>query len=189
MTNLICLGDSLTYGLGVRPNQRWTHLLQTQGIGVTNLGVNGDTAAGMLARLQKMDFSTPDTAVLVMGGTNDIFCAGTDTGARACMAAILQQLLAMGQRPVVGIPIPVVPEMAPDKWKKLVAFTAAAAVLETYCAWLKVYCETFEIPVVDFRKDYVNQNGTPKRELYLDGLHPNAAGHARMAARFLEAQE
>ncbi len=186
MTTLYCLGDSLTYGLGVRPNQRWTHLVQAQGIETVNLGVNGDTAAGMLARIQKLELTAGRTAVLVMGGTNDIFCAGTDTGARACMAAILQQLLARGIQPVVGIPIPVVAEMAPEKWQQLVDFETAARVLEGYCRWLKVYCRTFDIPTVDFKKDYVNQDGSLCRDLYLDGLHPNAEGHRKMAARLLE---
>lgn len=186
MPKLLCLGDSLTYGLGVRPNQRWTHLLQERGIETVNLGVNGDTAAGMLARLQNLSFPPESAAVLVMGGTNDIFCAGTDTGARACMAAILQQLLAMGRLPIVGIPIPVVPDMAPEKWRQLVDFSAAAPVLNRYCAWLQTYCRTFDITAVDFRKDYVNLDGTVRLELYLDGLHPNAEGHRQMAARILE---
>ena len=183
MKKLICLGDSLTFGLGVRPNQRWTGLVQQQGIEVVNLGVNGDTAAGMLARLQKLSVPAGETRVLVMGGSNDIFCTGSDTVARSCMAAILQQLMAMGVRPMVGIPIPVVGQMAPEKWGQLVDFDGASVVLEKYSGWLKTYCRTFDVPYVDFREDYVNQNGTPKTELYLDGLHPNAEGHRIMAAR------
>lgn len=186
MTTLYCLGDSLTFGPGVRPAQKWTALAASEGMRIVNLGVPGDTAVGMLARLQKLELTAGDT-VLVMGGTNDIFCTLTDTGARAAVAAMVQQLLARGQRPVVGTPIPVVPEMAPEKWGQLVDFAAAAPVLKAYRAWLKVYCHTFGVPVVDFFECYVNQNGMPRQELYLDGLHPNADGHRKMAARLLEA--
>ena len=187
MMTLYCLGDSLTFGPGVRPTQKWTALAASEGLRIVNMGVPGDTAIGMLARLQKLELSAGDT-VLLLGGTNDIFCTLTDTGARAAVAAMVQQLLAKGIRPLVGIPIPVVPEMAPVKWQQLVDFSAAAPILEAYCAWLRVYCRTFDVPTVDFWEDYVNQDDAPRRELYLDGLHPNAEGHMRMAARLLEAK-
>ena len=49
---LICLGDSLTFGYGVRASQRWTHLCaQHTGWKIVNEGVSGDTTGGMLARL------------------------------------------------------------------------------------------------------------------------------------------
>ena len=185
MTTLYCLGDSLTFGPGVRPAQKWTALAAAEGLHIVNMGVPGDTAVGMLARLQKLELAAGD-AVLLMGGTNDIFCTLTDTGARAAMAAMVQQLLAKGIRPLVGIPIPVVPDMAPEKWRQLVDFVAAAPVLESYSAWLKIYCRTFDVQPVDFWQDYVNSDSTPHRELYLDGLHPNAEGHKQMAARLRE---
>ena len=49
---LICLGDSLTYGYGVRSAQRWSTLVG-QGLQceVTKLGICGDPTGGMLVRL------------------------------------------------------------------------------------------------------------------------------------------
>ena len=185
MSTLYCLGDSLTFGPGVRPAQKWTALAASKGLQITNLGVPGDTAVGMLARLQKLEFAAGD-AVLLLGGTNDIFCTLSDATARSAMAAMVQQLLAKGVRPLVAIPIPVVPDMAPEKWRQLVDFPATVPVLAGYRVWLQAYCHTFRVPIVDFYKDYVNQDGTPRRELYLDGLHPNALGHQTMADRLLE---
>ena len=37
--------------------------------------------------------------------------------------------------------------------------------------------------LVDFYADFVAENGAVRRELYLDGMHPTAQGHALMAAR------
>lgn len=189
MTNLICLGDSLTYGLGVPISQKWTTLAQSGTLHITNWGISGDTTAGMLARLQRLLQSPPTQrpTVLVMGGTNDIFYSGSDTAARGNLGAIVQQLSSAGFQPVVGIPTPIVPEDAPQKWGKLANFRDAAVLLEEYCGWLRVFCEAFDIPVVDFRSDYVNQDGSVRRELFLDGLHPNAEGHKIMAKRLVEA--
>lgn len=188
MTTLYCLGDSLTFGPGVRFSQKWTTLASTDQLHLVNLGVPGDTTSGMLARLQNhvKDFAAQQPAVLVLGGTNDIFFSGSDTAARANLAAIVHQLSAAGCRPLVGIPLPLCPEDAPSKWAALADFEAADAMLKDYCVWLKRFCVAFDIPTVDFREDYVNQDGSPRRELYLDGLHPNAEGHRKMASRLLE---
>ncbi len=188
MVNLICLGDSLTYGLGVRTNQKWTTLAASDTLHITNLGVSGDTTGGMLARLQIL-LQEPVTQlpmVLVMGGTNDIFFSGDATAARGNLAAMVHQLSAAGCRPLVGIPLPICPQDAPQKWAKLANFETAAQLLEDYCAWLKLFCHTFDVPTVDFRSDYVNQDGSVRRELFADGLHPNAQGHALMARRLRE---
>jgi len=194
MTTLYCLGDSLTYGLGVRVSQKWTTLAAAGGLRVVNMGVSGDTTAGMLARLQTLTaqpvYHLPPEErpfVLLLGGTNDIFFSGSDTAARSCMAAMVHQLSAAGYRPLVGIPLPIVAEAAPQKWAELADFAAAEETLAAYCQWLLRFCAAFDIPTVDFRKDYVNQDGTVCRELFADGLHPNPEGHKRMAQRLLEA--
>lgn len=194
MTKLICLGDSLTFGPGVRLAQKWTTLAASEGLHIVNMGVPGDTTAGMLARAQMLVAQsvrqlTPEQrpGVLVLGGSNDVFFSGSDIAARSNLAAIVHQLSAAGYPVLVGIPLPIVAEEAPEKWAALADFAAAASVLESYCGWLKRFCAAFDIPTVDFREDYVNQNGMVRRELYLDGLHPNAAGHQIMAEKLLEA--
>ena len=192
MTKLYCLGDSLTYGLGVRTSQKWTALAATETLQIINLGVSGDTTGGMLARLQTL-LQTPvyqlppqeRPLVLVMGGTNDIFFSGSDTAARGNLAAMVHQLSAAGYRPLVGIPLPICPQDAPQKWAELANFEKSAQMLEQYCAWLKAFCAAFDIPTVDFREDYVNHSAV-HRELFLDGLHPNAEGHALMAKTLRE---
>ena len=185
MTELICLGDSLTFGLGVPTGQKWTALSQSDALHITNWGVSGDTTGGMLARLQALLQSPPAQrpTVLVMGGTNDIFFSGSHSAARGNLAAMVHQLRAGGFPTLVGIPLPIVPEDAPKKWAELANFWDAATLLGEYRQWLFTFCETFGVPVVDFFSDYVNQDGTVRRELFLDGLHPNAQGHRIMAKR------
>ena len=52
---LICIGDSLTYGYGVRRSECWTMLAaQESGWTVRNCGVSGDTTGGMLVRLREL---------------------------------------------------------------------------------------------------------------------------------------
>ena len=144
--DLICLGDSLTFGLGVRRSRCWTALFAAEsGWNVWNRGISGDTTGGMLVRLHRdvltaLGEDRSQCRVLVMGGTNDILFSGTDTGARANLTAMVYQLKACGVQPMVGIPLPVDWTRAPEKWKELVDFQTAAAQVQAYAEWLRAYC-------------------------------------------------
>ena len=201
MDELYCLGDSLTFGLGVRKQERWTSLLAGQaGCSVINLGVSGDTTGGMLVRFRtevlpgrtRSGADVSRRRVLLMGGSNDIVYSGTSIGARSNMGALIHQTRAAGLEPVVGIPMPFVPEQVPEQWQAAADFEQAGRELEDYCAWLIRFCGAFSVKTVDFRQDFVTAGGAVKAELYLDGLHPNPEGHRRMARRlaeFLEAEQ
>ena len=132
MTELYCLGDSLTFGSGVPKSKKWTTLAAGEDLHIVSLGVPGDTTGGMLARLQTLLQShlAPGTKVLVMGGSNDIFYSGTDVGARSNIGAMVHQVIAAGLTPVVGIPLPIVPEDAPKEWEPVANFHEAAKLLE-----------------------------------------------------------
>lgn len=189
MKKLICLGDSLTFGLGVRHNQKWTALVQQEtGWNVVNQGVNGDTTGGILARLQHVS-AVEQPYVLVMGGSNDIFYSGSDSSARSNMGAILHQLRSLGLTPLIGIPLGVDPNAVPAQYAALTDFTAAANTLEEYCRWLKQLCAAFSVPFVDFRADFQNSDGSIKTGLLADGLHPNISGHRLMADRLISVLE
>ena len=187
MKKLICLGDSLTFGLRVPQSQTWPRLVQETGVEVVSLGICGDTTGGMLARLQTVlrEQGRSVAVVLIMGGSNDIFYSGTDVGARSNIGAMVHQVIAAGLTPVVGIPLPIVPEDAPKDWAPVANFYEAAVRIESYCQWLKTYCKAFGIPTVDFRADFIDSQGKVRRELFCDGLHPNAQGHRLMAQKLL----
>lgn len=191
MKKLICLGDSLTFGLRVPQSQTWPRLVGETGVEVVALGICGDTTGGMLARLPGLlrEQGRTQAVLLIMGGSNDIFYSGTDTAARCNIGAMVHQAIAAGLTPVVGIPIPIVPEDAPKQWEPVANFHQSAKLLENYCAWLKTYCKAFGVPTVDFRADFLDAQGVPRRELYCDGLHPNAQGHRLMARRICDLGE
>ncbi|MBQ9973361.1 MAG: GDSL family lipase [Oscillospiraceae bacterium] len=193
---LYCLGDSLTFGFGMSRNVRWTTLVEQEaGWQVVNRGINGDTTGGMLARLgpEVLDqigsdrTSRLDSRILIMGGSNDVFFGGTDSAARANMAAMCQRLMGEGLEPYVGISLPVDWTHAPRQWAQVVDFEQAARIMRDYCNWLKQFCGVFGLPVVDFAADFVLPDGSADHALFWDGLHPNAQGHRLMADRMIRA--
>lgn len=82
-TLIVALGASSTAGRGVKPAATWPAqleaMLRARGddVRIINAGINGDTSAGMLARL---DTAVPagTEIVILQTGTNDAGTAGHD---------------------------------------------------------------------------------------------------------------
>lgn len=188
---LICIGDSLTYGYGVRRAERWTELAAREsGWTLRNCGVSGDTTGGMLVRLRELlpQLAGPadERRFLLMGGCNDIFYAGSAAGAQANMAAMVHQLFARGEAPIVAVG----PDLAgvdyPHAWCSLADFRQAEGLVRDYADWLERFCDAFGVRMLDFRSDFRDKSGQVRTALYLDGLHPNPEGHRVMAARVVK---
>ncbi len=185
---LICIGDSLTFGYGVRRNERWTALAaEESGWTLRNCGVSGDTTGGMLLRLREilsgLDERRDERCFLLLGGCNDIFYSGSDAAARANMAAMVHQLFAAGEAPIVAVGPDLSGGPYPHGWSALADFSAAEPIVREYGRWLERFCDAFGVRMLDFRRDFLGRDGLPRHELYLDGLHPNAEGHRVMAGR------
>lgn len=190
---LICLGDSLTFGYGVRMPQRWTSLAaKDSGWQIVNHGISGDTSGGMLVRLRTQiltdarfsGFRPDRPEIMLMGGVNDIFYSGSDISARSNMGAMIHELLALGISPIIGIPMKTDFRYFPDAWRPLVDVETAAKLIENYDEWLLTFCRAFGIKrIVDFRPDFLLPDGSVNMTLFADGLHPNADGHRLMSDR------
>lgn len=181
---LICLGDSLTYGYGVRRAEAWPSIVREKtNWDVLNVGVNGDTAGGMLIRFNAMTELKPNNSVVfVMGGYNDIlYCANADV-AKASMGALIQQIAAKGFIPVVGIPTNIDDRLFPEDWQEMVDLKASKICIEEYRLWLMQFCKSFKIPYVDFEPGF-------DYSWLTDGLHPNKEGHQFMARKVIDALE
>ena len=188
MGTIICLGDSLTYGYGVRRAQCWTELAAgMSGWNVVNRGICGDTTGGMLVRLREIlregIGKRDERCFLLMGGCNDIFFSGSSTGARENMAAMAHQLFAEGEMPLIAVGPGIAKGDFPTMWSDLVDFPAAGEVVREYYEWLERFCLSFGVRMIDFRGDFRDREGNIRAELYLDGLHLNPEGHRVMAER------
>lgn len=77
---IMILGDSLSAGYGIRPQQGWVHLLQKRleqqypkQHKVVNASVSGETTSGALARLPKLlQTHRPDLVVIELGGNDGL---------------------------------------------------------------------------------------------------------------------
>ncbi len=182
---IVCLGDSLTYGYGVRRSRSWTRLSQEKlGIEVMNEGINGDTTSGMLSRFHSAVYAKKPDAVLIMGGVNDMI-VGADSGTvKSNIMAMAHQSISKYIDPIVGIPTRIYPENVREDWAGFSDFEKVADEMNTLRSWTKEFCRTFNIKYIDFYSEFENETGGNTKELYLDGLHFNEKGNEIMAEIF-----
>ena len=181
---IICLGDSLTAGCGLRRGENWVELLREQtGDEWINAGVCGDTSTGILVRLQTEVLPQRPDEVLLMGGDNDIMLTGSEEQAKTSLMAMLHQCAARGVKPVVGIPFPI--RNIPQRWQAVCDVENARSASLRYIRWLRALTDAISLRRVDFAAAFA---AAPlPDELYQeDGMHPSAAGSRVMADAVLQ---
>ena len=175
----VCLGDSLTFGYGVRYASRWVNVTgRALGLEVHNFAVNGDTTFGMLSRFDALPLDE-ETVLFIMAGVNDIFYSASCDVARAGLGTLIHRALTAGVRLVVGIPMQIGSGFYPEEWSRAVDFAGARQLIGEYRDWAMRFCDAFSVPYIDFGDAWPD-------EYYLDGLHPNEQGHAYMAEKVIQ---
>lgn len=174
---VVFLGDSLTAGLGLAADQAYPSLveraLRDDGIAarVINAGVSGDTSAGGLRRLRWLLAQRPAVVVVGLGGNDALRgqpVAEIESNLRAIVAAARQ---AGARVLLLGMQIP--PNYGPD-------YAGAFAALYPRVA------RDLHVPLVPFLLAGVGGVADLNQA---DGIHPTAAGQAKVAANvkpFLE---
>ncbi len=170
---LVALGDSLTAGYGLPPDQGFTVVLEkalkARGYDVTvvNAGVSGDTTAGGRARLEWTLGDTPD-AMIVELGANDML-RGIDPGAsRANLDTILKTITER------KIPVLLAGMYASGTYGK--------AYVDRFNAIYPDLAQAYGVPLYPF---FLEGVATEPRLNQGDGIHPNAAGVQRVVEGIL----
>ncbi len=167
-----CLGDSLTAGYGVAPNQAYPALLEQRckennhQVRVFNAGLSGSTTASAMERYLwlKRSRDLPDILLLALGA-NDGLRGQSTAQAKVNLSQVIQRAQGDGvQVLLAGMQIPSnYGEDYANSFKKL--FTDLAA--------------EHKLPSIPFLLEGIALE--PKFNLP-DGIHPNAKGHIKIAA-------
>jgi acyl-CoA thioesterase-1 len=170
---IVALGDSLTAGYGVGPGESFPEQLQAalsergHEVEVANAGVSGDTASDGLARLE---WSVPAEAdiVIVELGANDALRGIDPAVTKDALDKILGKLAGRGQ-PVL-----------------LAGMQAPRNLGEDYTAEFDaIYPELAASHQVAFYPFFLNGVATDAALNQADGMHPNAAGVAKIVETIL----
>ncbi|MDQ3058313.1 MAG: GDSL-type esterase/lipase family protein [Pseudomonadota bacterium] len=167
--NLLCLGDSLTFGFGAGAGASYPQKLeQLSGHVTQNAGVNGDTAEGALARLPGLLQSNQPGLVLVSIGANDFLRQLPLQRTRDALTQIVQIASASAQVVLIAQPRPVL-------------MALASGSVQDHPVYAEVAAET-GVPLYAGGWSEV----LSRAELRSDQIHANAQGYALFAERLAQ---
>jgi acyl-CoA thioesterase-1 len=167
---IVALGDSLTAGLGVAPDEAYPALLadrlrhEGHAYRVVNAGVSGDTSAGGLNRLAWVLRSNPEIVIVALGA-NDGLRGLPPEALRANLAAIVDRLRAREIRVLLaGMRMPT---SHGERYRRQfeAAFAEVGRRADAYMPFL------------------LDGVATVPRLNQADGIHPNADGQRQIAER------
>ncbi len=172
---IVALGDSLTAGLGVAPDESYPAQLQRRldAAGypylVVNAGVSGDTTAGGLRRVAWVLNSKPSVVILELGG-NDGLRGLSLMETRTNLEQIIRQLQAQKVTVVLaGMKLP--PNYGLDYTTQFEALYADLA-------------RTYRVTLIPFLLEGVAAKPSLNQA---DGIHPTAEGYQVVAETVLKA--
>ena len=167
---VVFLGDSLSAGLHLDPELAFPSVLQRElaaagrPFRLVNAGVSGDTTAGGLARIDWLLKQEPDVVVVELGG-NDGLRGQPLESVESNLRGILERIQAAGsQALLLGMDVPT---------------SYGAEYAQGFGAIYPRLAEALDVAHVP--AFLAGVGAVPEMNLE-DGLHPNAAGHERLAA-------
>ncbi|MBV7272997.1 GDSL-type esterase/lipase family protein [Clostridium thailandense] len=180
---LVCMGDSLTYGYAIFRKDCWVHLLENElNIEIINVGINGDTTAGMLSRSYEDIVQNTPTHVIIMGGTNDFISNRPLHLVEENIKQLVNEAIENKIVPIIGIEPPIDRILAERKWTDAVDYDKINLILCEYRKWIINFSDKKNINYIDFHNKFIEElKDKDPRELYVDGLHPTPYGHELMA--------
>lgn len=154
---IVCLGDSITAGVGSGPGEAYPELLAARlRAAVINAGVSGDTAADGLSRMDQVLAADPWLVVVELGG-NDFLRQVPPEQTERALRSILNRLLAARV-------VPVLVEMDPPfggRYREIYGRLG----------------DEYHVPVVEDAVGEILRD----RSLKSDTIHPNSRGQQLLA--------
>jgi len=190
MQTIVCHGDSLTEGADLNPSYTWPFLVANQvKVKIINSGIGGDTSGGLLGRFYHDVIRHKPEAVLILGGTNDLWWDLDINLIQANIFAMTCQAEYHNIAPVVGLPLPLHMEniRQQEMMAPLGGWENCTRKLERLVKALATAAKQSEIGCLDFYHLFLDNKGDVQEKFFLeDGLHPNKDGHLLMAAAAAE---
>jgi lysophospholipase L1-like esterase len=146
-----------------------------------NRGISGQTTSQMLVRFREDVINLQPKAVVILAGTNDIAGNSGPMTLDEIEAnyASLAELATTHNIHVVFSSILPVHNYTPQS-QEMFAQRSPEKILALN-KWLKDYCADHGCVYLDYFSAMVDDKGLLKKDLAVDGLHPNAAGYKIMA--------
>lgn len=169
---VVFFGDSITEGWGATGSDTFF-----PGKGYLNRGISGQTTAQMLLRFRQDVVALEPAVVVVLAGTNDI-AGNTGPATQRMIEDNLHSMVELAQAHGIKVVLSSVLPVSDYPWQPGVH---PAGKIRALNAALKGYAARQALVYLDYHAPLSNADGGLDKALAEDGVHPTAAGYARMA--------
>ena len=170
---VVFMGDSITDGWG-----RWQGLPPFfPGKPYVNRGISGQTTPQMLLRFQQDVVKLQPSAVVILGGTNDI-AGNTGLSTLGMIEDNLRSMAEIAKANHIQVILASVLPVTDYPWRRGLQPAEKVRALN---AWIKGYAHDHGYVYLDYYSALTNAQGGLDPAMAKDGVHPTAAGYAVMA--------
>jgi lysophospholipase L1-like esterase len=185
MTRIVAMGDSTTAGTpafkspreappdgggNVTSQYAWWLMQAHPDWEVVNQGVNGERSDTMAARFEQDVIAKHPAVVVIIAGVNDVYQGRTADHVKTQLAGMYHRARQAGMRVVAGTIIPYNTATAEQNTR-----------MHEINAWIRAQADAGVVTFVDTRAAVAAPGNPDMLVSSPDGLHPDAAGHRRMA--------
>lgn len=179
--SIVCIGDSLTFGYGVKETEGWVSVLSRKiEERIINKGIPGNTTCEMKERFIKDVIEVKPSKVIIMGGTNDLLL-------NRSIAEVLDNINMMAQMcknnkivPIVLTPLPVNEDIVEKTWFEDMDYKDVNKNLSKLRKSLVEYGKEKDIEVIDLGTILLKE-GKIKNNFLDDGIHVAKEIHSEIA--------
>ena len=183
MKNIVCLGDSTTYGYMITRKKVWPSILNNKfaeegkDINIINKGINGDTASGMIARFERDCLNENADLLILMGGVNDIFMFQNIDKIKDNIKLIVETSNKNNVDIILFTPIPFIKEIF--TFFEADNLDSFENTLKEYVSWINEYTKENNIKSIDVYNMFMNNifKSNKYEDIYFDGVHLSENGH------------
>lgn len=170
----VFLGDSLTYGYGVKAKDNWVTLLKNHlNLNIINKGINGNTTSDMLYRFNDDVINKNPSSLFLMGGTNDLILNRDISSIIQNIEVIIKEALSYNIEIIIGIPPDIIAEDANRLFMACDNYKYCESSLPILHKELIKLSNKYNLKYIDF---YTITNKLKNSSIYLDGIHLNPTG-------------
>lgn len=170
---IVAIGDSLTFGYGVKKDDTFIELLRKNlNYEIINRGKNGDSTAGMLSRFYEDVVETKCELCIIMAGTNDIFLGRKVDYVLDNIMEMVNECKLNNIIPLVLSPPKTFATLAEIHWYSNIDYYSVNNLLGELSTLLQFKCEKETIQFINI------YNSLPYiQEYYTDGVHISPTGY------------
>ena len=170
---VVFLGDSIT--------DSWNLDQYFTGKPYYNRGISGQITGQMLGRTKPDVTDLRPSAVVVLGGTNDLARGVPDATIRSNLEAIGMLAASAGAHPIMASILPVndYHQGANPRFRRT-ALRSPSRIVELN-HWLEGMCRSKGWTFLNYHTAMIDSDGRLRQDFSNDGLHPNTEGYKAMA--------